>query len=68
MVDTDTKVLLCVHCGLNEVDRSEPVCSEQCYLDHECNSDDWDRDCDLCPTCLEHTGFCTVCGSSGCCG
>lgn len=35
--------------------------------EHEC--DDLEQaDCDICSSCKEHTGFCSVCGLSGCCG
>lgn len=35
--------------------------------EHECDGDA-EMDCDLCPRCKEHTGFCSVCGASECCG
>lgn len=35
--------------------------------DHECNGDA-DVDCDICSACGEHSGFCTECGISECCG
>jgi len=35
--------------------------------EHECEFDG-DVDCDICPSCGEHTGFCKECGISECCG
>lgn len=35
--------------------------------EHECEFSG-DVDCDICPSCKEHTGFCTECGASECCG
>ena len=35
--------------------------------DHECEFSG-DVDCDICPKCKEHTGFCVECGASECCG
>ena len=35
--------------------------------DHECEFSG-DVDCDICPECKEHTGFCVECGASECCG
>lgn len=34
--------------------------------EHECVGGA-DVDCDVCPECGEHTGFCEVCGLSECC-
>ena len=35
--------------------------------EHECDFSD-DVDNDICPDCKEHTGFCTECGATECCG
>lgn len=35
--------------------------------EHECEFSG-DVDCDICPSCKEHTGFCVECGASECCG
>jgi hypothetical protein len=43
----------------NKEDTNEP--------DHECDGDA-DVDCDICASCKEHSGFCTECGLSECCG
>jgi hypothetical protein len=35
--------------------------------DHECD-DKYEPDCDLCSSCKEHSGFCSECHMSNCCG
>lgn len=34
---------------------------------HECN-EAGQPDIDLCPICREHAAFCSICGTSNCCG
>ena len=45
----------------------EPRPENDSEPDHECNGDA-DVDCDICSGCSEHSGFCTECGLSQCCG
>lgn len=35
--------------------------------EHDCNADA-EVDIDLCTECGEHSGFCSICGGSQCCG
>lgn len=35
--------------------------------EHECEFTG-EVDCDICPSCKEHTGICEECGATECCG
>ena len=41
--------------------------SMQVIEDHECD-DEKQVDVDICAECGDHSGFCSVCGLSTCCG
>jgi hypothetical protein len=68
----------CRHClgtGLGQVRHEGSKCGdckgrgyfEKPLSEHDCEFDA-DVDCDICPRCKEHTGFCSICNSSECCG
>ena len=45
----------------------DDAAKEEAEDEHECDGEA-EVDNDICSSCGEHTGFCSVCGSSECCG
>lgn len=46
---------------------SHPDPTKEYETEHECDGEK-EVDNDLCPSCKEHTGFCSTGGASECCG
>jgi hypothetical protein len=45
----------------------EPRPEDDREADHECDGDG-ESDTGICADCKEHSGFCSICGLSECCG
>lgn len=52
---------------LSQKERDAIGYQEAADKEHECEFS-FEVDCDICPSCKEHTGICLECGGSECCG
>ncbi len=70
-----TQIITCSGCGTPRrwaggtcLDTCPCLAAEVETDDHECDEDGEIHEYDLCRSCKDHAGFCSVCGLSGCCG